>query len=465
MSGAPWLIVGLTVLVGLSVATGTEHEPVDQFGDLSKLIVHGADAFSPHRLRDALRSDFVTIAAAHPRAPLESLPQVVQERLLAGYQQAGHVDARVEVRINRAQHCLEAVIDEGPVYLCGDVRIEGAVSIDAAQLTERLTLPYVPEKAVELEFTSPLERRTVQWLDRHGREVAQEEAVWSPGEPAPMSVAGLSDLYKEVQAALQDLGFRALRFQVARVVDRVARTVELVVALIDEGPPTVIDDIQIVGAIRNGRQAILDYLELRPGTLLTRSERSRLEFALWSSGRFLDFKLEPDVPHAGESSARLRLTLTESPHAPGLGQPLTREQQTLLRLREWLANEDGWQADFSLSITGQASRFEVILSPSQGVSAWSRPKSADGSPDESASLGLLATGETMALLLPGYGQRFEIPRLYEQITVTLGLELNDNPEEPDKPNAASLRSAATKKDFALAACSRAEMIFAAQGGG
>jgi hypothetical protein len=168
MSGAPWLIVGLTVLVGLSVATGTEHEPVDQFGDLSKLIVHGADAFSPHRLRDALRSDFVTIAAAHPRAPLESLPQVVQERLLAGYQQAGHVDARVEVRINRAQHCLEAVIDEGPVYLCGDVRIEGAVSIDAAQLTERLTLPYVPEKAVELEFTSPLVERTVERDRRTG---------------------------------------------------------------------------------------------------------------------------------------------------------------------------------------------------------------------------------------------------------------------------------------------------------
>ncbi|TVS21030.1 MAG: hypothetical protein EA424_00945, partial [Planctomycetaceae bacterium] len=134
MSAVPhWLTVGLIVLVSLSAVTASETEPVDQFGDLSNLIVHGAEAFSPHRLRNALRCDFITIVAAHPRAPLESLPQAVQERLLAGYHQAGYADARVEVQINRAQHCLEATIDEGPVYPCGEVRIEGAVSIDVAQ--------------------------------------------------------------------------------------------------------------------------------------------------------------------------------------------------------------------------------------------------------------------------------------------------------------------------------------------
>lgn len=426
------LMVGLSVLACLSVLTAAEPEPVDQFGNMSNLMVHGAYAFAPQQLRDVLTGDFPTMVAAHPRASLESLPRIVQERLLAGYHQAGYADARVEVRINRAQHCLEATIDEGPVYLCGDVRIEGAVSIPVAELIERLTLPYVPEKAIKPVPSAPPARHQVDWLDRNGRKVALKEAVWPHGKPARMSAMARNYLNKTVQAALWDFGFGASQFQFELAVDRATRTVELVVTLIDEGPPTVIEDIEIVGAIRNGRQDILDYLELRPGSLLTRRERSRLKYMLWRSGRFLDLKLEPKATFAGDSPARLRITLIESPDAPGLNQPLTREQQALLRLSEWLANEDGWQADLYWSTTSQTGQTEMILSPSHGFSSWSRAVSVDGSLNDSASLAVLSVPGTLAFLLPGRGQRFEISRPNTHINVMVCIDQNDDPEQPDK---------------------------------
>jgi len=50
--------------------------------------------------------------------------------------------------------------------------------------------------------------------------------------------------------------------------------VDLLVAVRDAGPPTRIDPTQVHGAPKNSREAILDYLALKSGCLLTRREQS-----------------------------------------------------------------------------------------------------------------------------------------------------------------------------------------------
>jgi len=456
------------VLVALAASAGLPGaepapEAVDQFGNLAKLNVIGGKTFCPQQIRDALSCDYPTLVAAHRLAPLEELPNVVQSRLLAGLLQAGHVDASVQVRIDREQHCLEASVDEGSVYVCGDVRIESAVplSIPVPALIERLTRPYPPEKAVKPVFAGPLASETtqapdtpvadpvpfsgsVQWLDRDGDVVELEKPVWPRGEPAPMSDAALKSLRKHVEEALADVGFRASRFELLRVVDREARTVLLRICIKDEGPATIVGEIEISGAEHNSRPSVLDCLGLKPGVLLTRYEQSRLEFELWRSGRFIEHKIEPVLPAPGQAAGKLRIELTESPSAPRLDDPLSREQRALLRTREWLANESQWQDDFCLSVANDSMRFDLILAPARGVLVSLGP----AAPEAQAEIELLATSETVGVYFPQRGRWFEVDRPDGKLIAAASSGLIRKAEEPDKNFSFNLGLNYTSKDQA-----------------
>ena len=71
-----------------------EPEPVDQFGDLSCMIIQGLDSFDVDQAKRAMNDDVQVVLAAHPRAPLAGLAPVLQQRLLAGLLAAGACGGR-----------------------------------------------------------------------------------------------------------------------------------------------------------------------------------------------------------------------------------------------------------------------------------------------------------------------------------------------------------------------------------
>jgi hypothetical protein len=369
-------LVGLLVVAGLlSETLAEDNELVGRFGDFSRLEVEGLASFTAEEVRDGLRGDFDALLAGHPLAPLSDLPVVVRERLLAGFLNEGFAEAVVEVHLDREHQRLRAVVREGPAYVAGSVRVEGAAKVPVDPLTERLTKPYPPREAVKLAF-GPGDGEHVQWKDRDGKDVELSPAVWSPGDPARLAPDSKERTKRKVKFALEGMGYRFAKFQIDLESDSKTRTADLVVHLEEEGPKASLDDIEIVGNKRNTKEAILKYLNLKEAALLTRAEQTRIEYELWRSGRFIDYELTSASPDSVDDPVKLQIKVTESSFAPPIDQPLSREQQVLLKMREWLANPNRWQADMVLELSGPGNTVEIILAPARGALATIRSTEA-----------------------------------------------------------------------------------------
>ena len=82
---------------------------------------------------------------------------------------------------------MQAVVREGPVYECDEIRVAGADDFPVSDLVKRLTEPYPPGKAVKPKFLAGDSQQIVAWLDREGKHVDLEPAPWEPGKPAPLA--------------------------------------------------------------------------------------------------------------------------------------------------------------------------------------------------------------------------------------------------------------------------------------
>lgn len=178
----------LTAMVATGLAQPVDQpEPVDQFGDLSCMIIQGLDSFDPGQAKRALSRDVRAVLAAHPRAPLSGLAPVLRQRLLEGLLAAGRAESEVTVEVNRDDMCMQAVVREGPVYRCGKIRVAGADDFPVSELIERLKSPYPPNNAVKPKFLAGDGQQVVAWHDRDGKKVSLESAPWVPGDPAPLA--------------------------------------------------------------------------------------------------------------------------------------------------------------------------------------------------------------------------------------------------------------------------------------
>ena len=75
------------------------------------------------------------------------------------------------------------------------------------------------------------------------------------------------------------------------VPDKTTRTAELQVQVLEEGPRAVIERVDVVGNRTNTAEAVLRYLDLKPGMALTSQLVSQIEDRLWRSARFLGYKV------------------------------------------------------------------------------------------------------------------------------------------------------------------------------
>jgi len=364
------------------------EEPVGDWGNPKQIEIQGAETFTPKAITDALLSNWNVVLAAHPSADLRQYACTLREATLAGYRNEGFPDAKVTIGertaigpepdfkdgARRPSHLLKLTIEEGPRFACGKVRISGADRMGANRLVERLTRPYLPRDATSVRFDGIEGKTEATWVDRDGKDVELVGPVWQRGEPAPFADAARQQFRRRVTAAMADLGYHFAAFDVW-VVPRQSkkrRTADLQIDIIDEGPKAEIARIEVEGNQKNSDEEIIEYLALEPGTVFDRQEQARLLQRLWRSGRFIRYFVEPQEPETKGESLWLKIDVTEYPEAPPLSQPLSPEEEAMLRLRDWLANPARWKSDMVLTAWHEddpGKELEVTVSPEHGVAA------------------------------------------------------------------------------------------------
>ncbi len=421
----------LLLAAGAIECLGQEQATVGAYGDIRRWQIDGLVSFDPFQVREALAGDMDVLLAAHPRAPLDRLPTVVRERLRTGMLQSGRADAVVEAALDQEQQRLVITVQPGVEYTCGDVRIEGATQIPQQPLIDRLTEPYWPKTAVTPVFAGDDEEQAIGWLDRDGKNLSKTGPVWPPGKAAKLSKTAHKGLHRFVKYALEELGYHHASFSIDLSCDRETQRATLLVRIEHEGPIARCGTIVVSGNERNTDQAILDYLDLRPGHTFTRGHKIRLEHALWRSGRFLrqevqiqGFPTELD----GQTVVRLEVDVTESPHAPPINEPLSREAQTMMRVRNWLAQSSVWTQDMVIQLRGEDAVCELIHAPNRGVLVRYEDQDANH-PYETT---LIVSADRFGFYSSNESQFFEVPAPSVYFDLTGSVAVDESSEDPEK---------------------------------
>jgi Ankyrin repeats (3 copies)/Sel1 repeat/Ankyrin repeat len=405
---------------------------VGDFYNLQRVVFEGAKTFSDKALREALKGGIGFAEAAHPLAPLEGLLERIQRKLLIGYQHHGFPEARVSARHDAKSGRIVVTVVEGPRYLCGEVKVSGAQKADIAGIIDRLTVTrpaaVAAQQAFEFKDKAP---GLNPLLPPPGDESKPDEAPWIKGEGAPFSDFDAYWMRERVNEALLAQGFLVAKAKVLVVPDKAARTAQLQVEVMTEGPRAVLERIELSGNKKNSRQAVLDYLELKPGTELTGKVLDRVQERLWRAARFLTNGVSLGAPDA-DGKVALQVRLAEYDEAPPLGQEFSPSEQAMLKLRDWLAKMNQSGDELVASVSGAAGvcpDFEAVISPGRGLLVLGKAAGADGGKDE---YGLAFQPGLAGFYAPISGHKVVLPAPNAQLLIALTLQ-GQIPEADQSP--------------------------------
>lgn len=407
-------------------------EPAGDYGDPRRLLIEGTETFSPSEVKAALLQDYDLLMAAHPSAPLGQYVDVLRQKLAAGYRHGGFPEVEVRLRVNRDLVRLEAAVEEGPRYTAGEVRVSGAETIDAAGLTKRLTEPFPPPDAMPAVAGAPHQQAAAPWVDQYGKKVERKEPLWKPGKPAPFDRPTRNKMRRRLERAFADQGRFSAKFDLDVVAQSDQNSADLVVTITEEGPQAVVGRIDIRGNKSNSRQQVLGYLELEPGRPLTDHTCSRLRDRLWRSGRFLSCRVKPIEPADGGREVALDIELTEYAKAPPLRQELSPAEKVALRLRDWLADPDRWQADLVIRGRPFGPGMSGVFSPGSGsLFQFGLPEDADE--QTPAKLTFVASTQHVGLYLPPCGRKLTGRPQGAAVLANVALAAAEKPEDLQRP--------------------------------
>ena len=340
--------------------------------NLQRVVFEGTNTFSAQAVRQALKSTPGFAEATHPLAPLDELLEAIQRKVLLGYQHHGFPEARVAARHDARAGRIVVKVVEGPRYVCGEVTVTGTQKADAADIVRRLTV------------SRPAAASTLQTFDFKDKapgdnplspsppdESKPEEAEWLQGQGAPLSNIDARRMQAQVLDVLREQGFLLAKANVLVMPDKATRTARLQVEVLAEGPRSVIERLDVSGNKKNSTEAVLQYLDLKPGTELSSKLIDRIQDRLWRAARFLTNSVSLGAPDA-QGRVTLRIQLVESNEAPPLGQEFSRTEQAMLKLRDWLANADQRGDELVVRNAGSPGAFpavEAVLSPRRGLLA------------------------------------------------------------------------------------------------
>jgi hypothetical protein len=343
---------------------------VGEFYDLQRIVFEGNKTFPAETLRQALKDTLDFFEISNPLAPRDAYLEAIERKLLLGYQHNGFPEAHIEARHDAKAARILVTVAEGPRYVCGGVKVTGATNVSAAAIIERLIPSQVTTQAVPQAFAFKDKAPATNPLTEGSSDDSEPpEPPWVKGEPAPFSNVDLRQMRAAVTDVLREHGFLFPKANVLVVPDNTARTAELQVEVLEEGPRGVVGQIEINGNKKNSTEAVLRYLDLKPGMELPSQLVARIEDRLWRAARFLSYKVSLGSPDTG-GRVPLQIEVAEYDEAPPLEQAFSRTEQVMLRLREWLSKLDESREDIVVTLSGlpaPAPEGEFVLSPRTGL--------------------------------------------------------------------------------------------------
>ena len=447
------------VVCALALATLSAAEParssseaagasLGERGEVDRIEFEGGATFDRDAVRNALAQNPGFLLAAHPQAPLAAFLETLQQKVLAGYQQNGFPNAEVSAALDSVTGRIRVRVTEGARYRCGDVRVTGAKPAAAAAIIARLRqavlLPSKTsemtesmgknpsggddangENRVHVETRLNLERREPRNALAARRHVADIGPLWAPGQPAACGEAAAKQIEEVVKDCLAEYGLFFPKTGSSVQLNPENSTADLLVQVRDEGPHGVVSELEVTGNHKHTREEILEFLGLRVGMEISRSGVVAAEQKLARSARFLDYGITPTPAVAGltqATSVRLAVKVREYDAAPKLNEPLTGEQQALLRLCDWLSDFATRPADLSIAgaLTVQNDAFrlaaDIIVSRQGALIKLKAPTIGQG-----LDYAVLFARETLGVYAAERGYKFFVnqPDLASEATIQL----------------------------------------------
>ena len=301
-------------------------ELVGELGDLTRLKIDGNSTFDSASICRALGRNAEIILGGHPQESLQEFSAIIERQIRDGYQQSGFPDVKVKVIFDSKEAGLIATVHEGKRYRSGTIELTGAKTIDAEA------------------FCSLLGERKDEGLPNISKSTAP---VWQQGRPASFATGYWESQRENIQKAFQSLGYLDVSYS-SRIRPNSDGTATLIIAIQDEGPRAILGDIEVTGTQKNSPDEVIKYLNLTPGTLLSRETKSQVEKDLSNSARFLKHTVEVITPPFGDAASTLKISLVEFPDAPKLTDSLSPAEAAMVRLAHWIDQVDLTDVDTEL---------------------------------------------------------------------------------------------------------------------
>jgi hypothetical protein len=426
--GARRIAIAAIALGVWSAAVAHAEERVGDWGEPSRIVVEGAKSFSADAIRSALMANFDVLEAGHPLAPLAEYPKLLAEKTKDGYLKAGFRNAKVAARVDDQKKQIVLTVDEGQQFRCGDITLTGTTYFDPGQVRNWLLSKQPPAGAV-LAAVSQIEQGEVaRWVNENGEEVELQSPAWQMGEPVRFDEQGRKALEENVRRALADLGCRWAKFEIATPQDSADHVAPLQINITEAGPPAVIGKISIVGNQRDSEEDVIKYLGLKPGVMVTESERTRLWYKLWLSGRYLHQTVQLVEPGEPIGLAELQIELKEFDQAPPILEPLSATEQALMKCREWILDSQRRGDDWVLRLPKNLGC--LVLSPVRGALVHGAP-TIDA--DKATEFLAMAMPKELTYACAAAGKRLSLP-LPDGMRIVGSVELltGDDPNDPQR---------------------------------
>lgn len=413
---------GVFVAALISSAWAQDEAPaVKGRGDLDRLAIRGAAAFSEAEIRSVLAVDIEVAVAARRDAPLEGLQKVLAERTRAGYLYEGFADAKVNVSFDPAADALVMEIDEGPRYISAGMTIEGLEPALADRLQQALA---VAEKSPR-DLSGPRSERAAAPKEKR-------EARWRPGDPVRLGPEPWRLLRGKIESSLYDCGYLFPEFTLDAVADPAQKTIELKVRFSNPGIPARLDEIAIVGERNTPQEELLKYLGIQRGMPWSGKMRASLEERLRQSGRFVNVKVSETKPSSPDRKLFLWFEVAEYEKATLLFDPLSREEQALVRLSEWLHGFPQGDEDLLFEYQIGSYKIEAVISPQFGALLLVRKAPVDDANRPGPIVWALVTSdERIGLYSAPRGRKLVAIPTPAPLIANLELSLNDGPPQLD----------------------------------
>ncbi len=383
-------------------------------------VIRGVDDPAPDLLARSLANDNGLLLLTSPLTTRKVYLAAVIDKTTLALQHAGHPDAKATATVETGTDGDRVIIDAvpGARHLAASIEITGLPDDLASDLRGWLKSPRPPADAVPRAVGTESGWSGTRWFDHRGQPARMEPPLWSRGQPAPFDPQYLRTVRAAIARFLRDHG----SFAAARGVEKpqaagarcditVARGDDgavLTVAFANVPPAAVLGEVEVAPASRVSSAVLCETLGIEIGRTVTEHDRLAWHEALRESGRFVrhDVKFKETKPDAsGVTGVVAIFDLAAYPHVPPLGEPLSREEEVMLRFRSWLldtlANDDdltvGWHRNADEPATAS-----LAISTRDGALLTCLPGTDD-------ACGITASGLGLGWYLPRSAGRFEVP--------------------------------------------------------